>query len=204
MKAASLKRQACPATSGRNREACSTGLAAAGALAVRRQRRAARPALPGVRRPRREGARASAQAFRLCRARHRAPCGDGPSHRARALPRQPRRRDDRRLRDHARRRRERAAAGCSPMSMTLLDAPGAEYYLEHRIVFPDHCRAPSARPTSSSASAPPCMSSTSSSAPACASWRCTLTATRTSSTRSCCFTPRRRGTRLPAILRRRR
>ena len=39
------------------------------------------------------------------------PFRDGPSHRARAVPRQPRRRDDRRLHDHARRRRECSAAG---------------------------------------------------------------------------------------------
>ena len=56
--------------------------AGAGSFAIRRQRRGARFALPGVRRPRREGARASAQVLRLCRSRHGAPRGDGPADRA--------------------------------------------------------------------------------------------------------------------------
>ena len=46
---------------------------------LRRQRRGARSALPGVRRSGRESARASAQVLRLCRSRHGAPCRDGPS-----------------------------------------------------------------------------------------------------------------------------
>ena len=53
----------------------------------------------------------SAQVIRLCRSRHGAPCRYGPSHRERMFPCGDRRQEDRQLRHHARRCRERPAAG---------------------------------------------------------------------------------------------
>ena len=84
----------------------------AGSFAIRRQRRGARFALPGVRRPHREGAshicvnlrsmpiaaRRSTRQWLCCSTTTR-------------LFREPRRQDVQRLHDHIRRRRERAAAG---------------------------------------------------------------------------------------------
>ena len=92
--------------------------------------------LPGFRRPRREGAGPSAQILGLCGARHGAPCGNGASARRQSASLdEPRRQDVQRLHDHARRRRERFAAGLAYVE-PLLDAPGAEFYLEQRVVFP--------------------------------------------------------------------
>ena len=108
---------------------------AAGALAIRRQRRAARPALPGVRRPRREGAGASAQASAYAER-------GTALHAAMALLIERERSldslvgetiDDYTItRDDV----ENALRPAVAYVDTLLDAPGAEYYLEHRIVFP--------------------------------------------------------------------
>ena len=104
-------------------------------LAVRRQRRDARsfavrrpsawsrkcPHICASHPPTRIVARRSMR-LRLFSSRTSVPCGD-------------RRQEDRQLRHHARRCRERPAAG-SHLCRTLLDRPGAEFFLERRVSFP--------------------------------------------------------------------
>ena len=92
--------------------------------------------LPGLCQPDRESARASAQIFRLRRSRHGAPCGYGSSDRERMFPSRTRRRDDRRLRHHARRCRERPAAGSRLCRRAPRPRPAPNIYLEQRVFFP--------------------------------------------------------------------
>ena len=79
----------------------------------------------------------------------------------------------------------------------LLDTPGAEYLPRAARRLSDHRRRLRHCRPASSASAARSTSSISNSAPACASSRSIRTATRMSSTRSCCSTPRPRATRSP-------
>ena len=77
----------------------------------------------------------------------------------------------------------------------LLDAPGAEYYLEQRVAFPDHRRRLRyLRPDRPHRQHYP-RDRFQIRQPACAFSRFIPTATRTSSTRSFCSTPRLRATR---------